>query len=291
MNNSDPQPSREVSALAELARRTAVTVGVRALERRRSALDLDTKSSPTDMVTNVDRESEELIVSSLLHVRPHDAILGEEGGERRGTSGVRWVIDPIDGTTNFVYGQYAWNVSIAAERDGRAVAAAVYVPPIGELFWAGAGLGAFLVDRDGNERRLQLGTATNLSTALVGTGFAYDATTRARQGHIVGRLLPQVRDIRRMGAAALDLCFVAAGRLDAHYETGLSPWDLAAGGLIAREAGALTEDLRVAGMPAERAVIAGHPELVGQLRAAILAADAEWDRTRPGTDTGVRRPG
>lgn len=198
--------------------------------------DVGTKSSLTDMVSDMDRASEELIVSGLLWHRPDDGILGEEGASRPGTSGVRWVIDPLDGTTNYLYGQPCFAVSIAAEVDGRAVVGVVADPSLDEVFTATAGGGAHL-----NDQPLAVSGATDLATALVATGFSYVPERRAAQGALAARVLPLVRDIRRYGAAALDLCWVACARVDAYWESDVKPWDIAAGGLIAAEAGAVVE--------------------------------------------------
>ncbi|HMC53124.1 MAG TPA: inositol monophosphatase family protein [Acidimicrobiales bacterium] len=199
----------------------------------RSRTDVDTKSSRTDMVTEMDRASEASIVAGLRSARPQDAILGEEGTASAGTSGLRWVIDPLDGTTNYLYGFPSFAVSIAAELDGRGVVGVVHDPLHSETFTAVAGRGARR-----NGQPLRVGGATDLATALVGTGFAYQADRRAGQAAVLTRVLPEVRDVRRAGAAALDLCWLACGRLDAFYEQGLAPWDSAAGSLVAGEAGA-----------------------------------------------------
>ncbi|MGA2528696.1 MAG: inositol monophosphatase family protein [Acidimicrobiales bacterium] len=192
------------------------------------------KSSPTDLVTDVDRSSEALIVGSLLRARPDDSILGEEGSSRSGSTGVTWVIDPLDGTINYLYGIPIFAVSIAASVAGRSVVGVVHNPVSGEMFTASEGAGAFL---DGNVLQLER-TGRPLGEALVGTGFSYRSQNRAAQARLLSVILPEVRDLRRGGSAALDLCWVACGRLDAYFESGLQPWDRAAGGLIAREAGA-----------------------------------------------------
>ncbi|HVF33285.1 MAG TPA: inositol monophosphatase family protein [Acidimicrobiales bacterium] len=212
---------------------------------------VETKSTGTDMVTEMDRASERLIVDGLLAARPDDGILGEEGSARAGTSGVRWVIDPLDGTTNYLYGFPSYGVAIGAEVDGAPVAAAVHDPVHGETFSASLGGGSAC-----NGRALTVTGPPTLATALVGTGFAYDAARRAAQAEVVRRVVPNVRDLRRAGAAALDLCWVAAGRLDAFYERGLAPWDWCAASLVAAEAGLRTQvfdegghDLHVAAPP------------------------------------------
>ena len=221
-----------MNVAAGAARRAGdtIVVGRRSGDRRAS-----TKSSPTDMVTVWDGRSEERIVAELSERRPHDGIVAEEGSSRPSTTGISWLVDPIDGTTNFLYGLAGFAVSIAAVDDyGRSLAGAVYLPMTRELFVAARGHGAWL-----GGRRLQCSTLDDPSRALVGTGFAYDAERRRRQGAQVAALVGSVRDIRRVGAAAPDLCYVADGRLDAYFEENLQPWDVAAGRLIAEEAGAL----------------------------------------------------
>ena len=212
--------------------------------RDRGNLDVSVKSSPTDLVTEIDRLAERYIVMELGTRRPDDAILGEEEVDQQGTSGIRWLVDPIDGTVNFYYGLPQYSVSVAAERDGVTLAGCVHNPVSGETFLAVRGGGAWL----GSRRRTASGRATSLDRALIGTGFGYEAGRRTAQGRVLAGVLPRVANVRRLGSAALDLCFVAAGRLDAYYEQGLSPWDMAAGALIAEEAGALVTGLR--GQPA-----------------------------------------
>lgn len=197
------------------------------------------KSTPTDPVTIVDTESEELVRSMLARLRPGDAILGEEGGGATARSGgVRWVVDPIDGTVNFLYGIPVYAVSLAAQVDGRSIAGVVVDVVPWRTYAAAAGGGATVTEADGTVTPLRAGELTDPALALVATGFGYERERRIRQGRIIAELLPQVRDIRRIGAGALDLCMVAAGVVDAHFEHGLSPWDWAAGALIAGEAGA-----------------------------------------------------
>ncbi len=200
-----------------------------------------TKSSPVDVVTEMDLASEKLIVELIGTRRPDDGYLGEEGADRPGTSGVRWVVDPLDGTVNYLYGLPSWGVSVAAELDGVAVVGVVAVPARDELFHAVLGGGAFL-----NGQPVSCRPAPPWGQALVGTGFNYVQHARVHQAEVLHALMSEVRDIRRAGAAAVDLCDVAAGRLDAFYERGLQPWDMAAGVLIAREAGA-----RSGGRPGE----------------------------------------
>jgi myo-inositol-1(or 4)-monophosphatase len=236
--------------LRELAERMAQAAGALILNGLNDARRLDTKSSGTDLVTEMDQAAEALIVSMIHAERPNDGVLGEEGASDPGTSGVRWVIDPIDGTTNYVYRHPFFSVSIGVERDGVTVAGAVAIPMLNELYSAVLGGGATR-----NDQPISVSAETDITHALVGTGFAYKPEFRAIQGHRVSRLLPAIREIRRGGSAAIDLCFVADGRLDAYYEDGLNPWDECAGLLIAHEAGArstrlpLNREVLVVGSP------------------------------------------
>ncbi|MGW6532096.1 inositol monophosphatase family protein [Streptomyces venezuelae] len=194
-----------------------------------------TKSSAVDVVTEMDIASEKLITDFLAERRPADGVLGEEGASSEGTSGVQWVVDPIDGTVNYLYGRPDWSVSIAARKDGETLVGVVHAPMRGETYRAVLGEGAHVNDLPARVR-----PAPSLDQSLVGTGFGYIAERRAQQAEVARHLIPRVRDIRRAGSAAIDLCDVAVGRLDAYYERGLNPWDFAAGDLVAREAGALT---------------------------------------------------
>lgn len=196
------------------------------------------KSSAVDPVTAVDKASEEYLVGRLTSERPEDGIRGEEGASKSSQSGLEWIIDPIDGTVNFLYNLPVYAVSVGAVYHGEPVAGAVLNVATGELYQAAKNQGA-TVTRDGVSAPLRASGVTHLESTLVATGFAYTAQRRKAQGEIVARLLPQVRDIRRMGAAALDLCRVAEGSVDAYYEHGIHPWDYAAGAIIATEAGAV----------------------------------------------------
>ena len=229
---------------------------------------IDTKSSGTDLVTDLDRAAEARIVGRLLDARPQDGVLGEEGGERTGSSGVRWVVDPLDGTTNFVYDYPAYGVSIAAEADGEVVAGVVVDLTRGHRFTATLGGGAA---RD--QRPIHVAPATDLATALIATGFSYDRETRGRQAEVLTTVLPAVRDLRRSGSAALDLCSVAAGRVDGFWERGLAPWDRAAGGLIAAEAGARVDRL---GATEPLTLVAAPPGLFDAFTALLEAAGAAF---------------
>lgn len=220
------------------------------------ALSVETKSSPTDLVSQIDKEAERLIVDRLRAERPDDALLAEEGSLMTGTSGVRWVVDPLDGTTNYIYGYPAYAASLAVEIDGEARVGVVLDSSAGRLYEAVAGHGAFC---DGAPLRVR--DPVDLSQALVATGFSYSAEERVRQGASVAAVLGRVRDIRRGGSAALDLCRIAAGHVDAYWELDLSPWDHAAGAVIAREAGADVR-LRTAAYGHGPAVVAANPALM-----------------------------
>ncbi|TDD44600.1 inositol monophosphatase [Nonomuraea terrae] len=233
--------------------------------------EIETKSSPTDVVTALDKASEELIRERVLAARPGDRILGEEGGEEPGDSDVRWVVDPIDGTVNFLYGLPEWAVSIAVEVKGEVVAGVVNVPARGEVYTAALGRGAWLGDT-----RLHCNTGVPLDRALVATGFGYSATRRAVQGEVVAKVLTRVRDIRRGGSCAIDLCSLAAGRVDAYYERGINPWDYAAAGLVATEAGARLGGLHGRPVSPSFAVCAA-PGLFEQLHDLLASLDPERD--------------
>jgi myo-inositol-1(or 4)-monophosphatase len=239
-------PHPDPRALLELAVATAREAAELVARGRATAAEhVDVKSSPVDVVTAVDTASEELIVGRLLAARPDDGVLGEEGAAREGASGVRWVIDPIDGTVNFLYDLPAYAVSIAAEVDGEVVAGVVLNVATRELFTATRGGGAHLSSPARPEPvRLAGSRPVSLEQTLVATGFGYRVEQRRAQGAVVAELLPRVRDIRRHGSSALDLCLTAAGRTDAYYELDLKPWDHAAGALVATEAG-----LVVTGLP------------------------------------------
>ena len=244
------------AALEALAADVARSAGRLVVDERPDAVEVAaTKSTATDVVTAMDQASQDHLLSRLREARPDDGVMGEEDGEAAGTSGITWVVDPIDGTVNYLYGIPAYAVSVAAvvgdpTRHGewRPFAAAVYNPVTDELYRARAGGGAFLVVGD-EQSPLGPTSCDSLGQALVATGFGYAADRRERQGRLLLDLLPQVRDIRRAGSAALDLCAVAAGRVDAYYETGLNPWDLAGGWLVAQEAGAVVGGLEGPGEP------------------------------------------
>lgn len=270
----DPEPQ----ALTALAAETAREVGSYLLQwrRERRSVASDTKSGPTDVVTAADRAAEALIRGKLLDAFPEASWWGEESGRHPGTgdrgtvagpSELEWVVDPIDGTVNFLYDLPGWAVSIAAVWRDEVVGAAVMVPTTATLFRASKGHGAW-VDDAGHQRRLWASECADLSQALIATGFAYDATIRSEQGLVIGRMMGRVRDIRRGGAASVDLCSVAAGRVDAYFERGLEPWDRAAGGLIASEAGAV-----VVQRP-DGSVVAAGPRIAAALESLLSEVGA-----------------
>lgn len=261
--------------LLDLAQSIAVQAGDYAAERRRAGVTVaGTKSNELDIVTAVDRDTESMIRALILQSRPNDAVFGEEDGGVAGTSGLTWVVDPIDGTVNFVYDIPGWAVSIGVvEGDAdpatwSQLAGAVYNPVIDELFSAAADGPA-----DRNGREIHVNPATDLSTALVATGFSYGRDESTRQAHVLAGLMGSIRDVRRTGAASLDLCAVACGRVDAYFEAQTKPWDFAAGSLIARQAGARVAGL--GGAPLGQAMVLAAPEPVfEQLERELIALDA-----------------
>jgi myo-inositol-1(or 4)-monophosphatase len=256
--------------LLELARAAADEAARLVVERRPPDLGVaETKTSPTDVVTEMDTAAERLIRKMILEARPDDSFLGEEGGADEGLSPVRWVIDPIDGTVNYLYDLPHWSVSVGVEVSGVTVAGVVAAPRLGEVYTAVRGAGSWC-----NGTRLRIRPATALSGALVATGFGYRAERRERQGTIAGALLPRVRDIRRGGSAALDLCAVACGRLDGYYERGTHDWDRAAGALIATEAGAVVEGFY--GRAASESMVLAAPRgTFSELHDALIALGAD----------------
>jgi myo-inositol-1(or 4)-monophosphatase len=258
-------------SLLELARSTGQEAAALIRDLRpEGRVDVSaTKSSPTDAVTDVDTAAERHIRDRIGAARPDDGFVGEEGGRQSGSSGVNWVIDPIDGTVNFVYGVPAYAVSIGIEVGGVVRAGVVVDVPLRTEYSALLGHGAWRRDHaEGPPSRLRSATSSDLSQALVSTGFGYDSAQRARQAAAVGVLITRIRDVRRIGSAALDLCSLASGRIDAYVEEGLQPWDRAAGVLIAREAGALVSGLE-SDEPDERLVVAATPGLFDAFRTLV----------------------
>lgn len=239
------------------------------LDQRPEDLAIESKSTPVDAVTEMDRGSEDIIVESIIGARPEDGLLGEEGGERHGTSGVRWVVDPLDATVNYLYRIPFWAVSIAAETSAGTEVGVVVAPALGESYLAARGHGAWRV-REGVARPMHVGQCAGLSMALVGTGFGYQPSRRAEQARVVQGLITQVRDIRRIGCAALDLALLADGHLDGFYELGLNRWDIAAGALIAQEAGARVGSLESADIYGST-FVGAIPGIYEPLQAALAA--------------------
>ncbi len=276
--------------LLEIARGEAVAAGALLLESYLSghAQGVDSKSTPTDLVSDADRLAERVIREGLALRRPDDGFLGEESGEQQGSSGLRWVVDPLDGTVNFLFGIPQWAVSVAVEDARGAIAGVVHDPVRGETFAAvrdggpptlqapalaspisghpppGSGAGGTSLQT----RELSTSGCAELAAAMVATGFAYDAQVRAAQAAVLARVIPHVRDIRRFGSAALDLAWTAAGRYDAYFERTVKPWDIAAGALICEAAG-----LRVLELPVHAdlpwGILVAPPGLCEQLMALV----------------------
>jgi myo-inositol-1(or 4)-monophosphatase len=236
------------------------------LRSRPADLGVSTKSSPTDVVTVMDKAAERVILAGLKRSRPDDAILSEESEAAAGLTGVRWLIDPLDGTVNYLYGIPQYAVSIAAEVDGEIVAGVVHDVARDQVYAASSGSGATC---DG--ATIACSSQPDLALAMVGTGFNYNVDIRAKQAVELAVIMPAIRDIRRFGSAALDLCAVACGQLDATYEAGLNEWDWAAGALIAREAGARVDGLE-GRSPGRHTTLAANPVLFDRLHDVLLAA-------------------
>ena len=284
----------EAESLLDLACEVAVAAGRLLIGSGGRPEVVATKSSPTDVVTEADEAAEALIRGLIGEKRPGDRILGEEGGEtgagpggpggQGGRSDVRWIVDPLDGTVNYLYGLPDWAVSIAAEVDGTVVAGAVFVPRRDELYSARLDNGAWLSsgaldwrgEDTGSPVRLACNRDVPLAQALVATGFGYAAGRRQIQGEVLRAVLPRVRDIRRGGSAAVDLCSVASGTVDAYYERGVNLWDIAAGGLIAAEAGAPVTGLH-GRPPSPSMTLAAPPPLLGELHDLLASTDPERD--------------
>ena len=249
----------ELASLAEEVARSAGAL----LMQRPDSFTFTEKSSAVDFATQMDQQAESLIVKSLLAARPDDGIIAEEGAAQSSKSGITWVIDPLDGTVNYLYGLPGWNISIAAKNQEGVIAGVVFAPTINSLWKATKGGGAYL-----NNKAIKCNDPVNLNLALIATGFSYDLELRKEQGARMQRLIPQIRDLRRNGAAAVDLCYVAMGAVDAYFESSLKEWDFAAGGLIATEAGALISG-RTGGAPDGDMVVCAGPSLHAQLLAQI----------------------
>jgi myo-inositol-1(or 4)-monophosphatase len=257
--------------LLSLARRAAHEAGGLVRNGRVRSLRTATKSSPTDLVTEMDRASEKLILEVILGARPDDGMIGEEETSRPSQSGLSWLVDPIDGTVNYLRGLPNYSISIAATAENEAVIGVVYDPTLDETFTAIRGHGAAL-----NDMPIAC-SVTSLAEAVIGTGFSYSSAQRARQAEVLRTVLPTVGDIRRPGSAAVSLCWVACGRLDAFFETGLQPWDFAAGALIALEAGADIQGAE-SDLPRGELIIASAPTVTAGLRQML--GRTHWTATR-----------
>ena len=262
---SELREDREVSdpsALLELALRAATEAGT-FLKARPDGFDIETKSTAIDIATQMDREAEEMIVSRILGEREGDGIIAEEGAARESRSGVTWVIDPLDGTVNYLYDLPGWCVSIACKDADGTLVGVVHAPTLENTTWSAIrGGGAFR-----NGQAIHVSDESELSRALIGTGFAYSMEVRKEQVRVIQDLLPQCRDIRRLGAAAVDLCHVASGTLDGYFEVGLKEWDKAAGALIITEAGGVVSG----GENEESRLVAANPALHKRLTSFLSA--------------------
>ena len=246
--------------LLELARKVGHDAGALLMERP-PAFEIESKSTAIDIATQMDKKAEKFIMESLLAARPDDGIIGEEGSSVESKSGITWVIDPLDGTVNYFYGLPGWNVSIAAKDKDGSVVGVVTAPTINSTWWAIRGGGAFY-----NGHQIHCNDPIALDRALIATGFQYDVAHRTTQMTDLAKLVPLVRDLRRNGAAAVDLCHVAMGALDGYYEAGLKEWDWAAGGLVATEAGARFVQY---GQEPLRTTLAAGPTLHGHLASLL----------------------
>jgi myo-inositol-1(or 4)-monophosphatase len=246
--------------LLELARKVGLDAGALLMERP-PAFEIESKSTAIDIATQMDKKAEKFIMESLLAARPDDGIIGEEGSSVESKSGITWVIDPLDGTVNYFYGLPGWNVSIAAKDKDGSIVGVVTAPTINSIWWATRGGGAFY-----NGHQIHCNDPIALDRSLIATGFQYDVSHRISQLEDFSKLVPIVRDLRRNGAAAVDLCHVAMGALDGYYEAGLKEWDWAAGALVATEAGATFKHY---GQGPMRISMAAGPSLHSQLEAHL----------------------
>lgn len=276
-NEVTPPLDGDLDALLARARGAAASAAALLLDRP-ADLQTESKTTATDAVTIMDKRSEALLVELLLAGRESDGILGEEGSDRAGTSGFRWVIDPIDGTVNYLYGLPGWSVCVGLEYEGVPIVGVVAVPSHGVTYYAATGRGAF-EQRDGahEPKRLVPSSVAELAFALTGTGFGYASSRRAGQARVLAHLLPELRDIRRTGSAAVDICWVAAGQLDAYFEKGLHPWDFTAASVIAAESGIKLEGLRGAS-PNEDLTLAANPELFSKLHDRLVELQADLEQ-------------
>jgi myo-inositol-1(or 4)-monophosphatase len=277
-NNSSASAFDDLIKEPNVALAMTIALGAgKLLLDRPDDLGVTTKSTATDVVTLMDQRAEAFIVSELGKHRPNDAILGEEGANQTGISGLQWVIDPIDGTVNYLHKVPHWCVSIGLmeESTSQGLAGVVYVPVLDQMYISSRGLGAWVVER-GIPRELKVSGCNELSQALMGTGFGYSSVRRASQARVLQAVLPRVADIRRLGSCAVDLCLVADGVLDGYYERGVNAWDHAAGELIAREAGAISSGLFGNEIGSDMIVVA-NPAIHGHLVAILEANQADQD--------------
>ena len=256
--------------LTDLAWRAAGEAATFLHTQRPQELEVETKSTPTDVVTSMDKAAEHLLHERLLGERPGDGLLGEEGADQAGSTGIRWVVDPLDGTVNYLYRIPLWGVSVAAEDAdaGQTVVGVIITPESGEGFIGIRGRGAWRIVGDIGER-MSVRSCSELSQAMVATGFGYAPSRRVSQAEVLREVIPSVRDIRRTGCAVVDFTWLARGRTDAYYERGLNPWDVAAGALIAHEAGAVVRQLDEAD---SGTFVAAVPEIADELIAALQEA-------------------
>ncbi|MDQ4143786.1 MAG: inositol monophosphatase [Actinomycetota bacterium] len=252
--------------LLDLAVAVATEAGALLLDRFRSDVGgVDTKSTPTDVVTEADRTSEDLVLNRLASTRPGDGVISEESEGRESESGLTWIVDPLDGTVNYLFGIPVWGVSIAVQDEQGPLAGVVIDPTRDEVFSTLRGGGSKL-----NGRPIRVTDADDLATSLVGTGFSYDSNTREMQAKRLVRVLPRVRDLRRAGSAAIDLAWLACGRLDGFFEAPMKVWDRAAGELLVSEAGGVVTPLEPPSGE-DRGVVAAGPGLHGPLNDLVLA--------------------
>lgn len=272
VNFANPIADPDVAFALDIAHATGTL-----LANRPDSLEVDSKSTPTDVVTHMDRLAEDLLVSRITSERPLDGILGEEGADIETQSGRMWVIDPLDGTVNYLYQLPFWAVSVGLVdvESGTGLIGVVYAPALGKAWIASRGAGAYELSASAH-RKLAVSECTTLDRALMGTGFGYSTARRASQGRVIRTVLPEVRDIRRMGSCAIDLCLVAEGALDGYFERGVNPWDHAAGSLIAREAGAQVSGLR-GSVEGSEMLVAANPQLHSALVSRLETLNADSD--------------
>lgn len=281
-HRSSEQPVRTLAEvlswhpLADLAWRAASEAASFLHTQRPDELAVETKSTPTDVVTSMDKAAEHLVVERLIGERPGDGLLGEEGTDRQSETGIRWIVDPLDGTVNYLYRIPHWGVSVAAEDEDlrETVVGVVITPETGEGFVAIRGRGAWKVIGDVAER-LAVRECTQVGQAMVATGFGYSRERRRNQADVLRTLITSVRDIRRTGCAVVDFAWIAQGRTDAYYERGLNPWDVAAGLLIAGEAGAVVSDL--GGKPGSGTFLVATPGIADTLAELLIDAGVHRD--------------